>query len=218
MAHPEKKGKGSKPGRRKSRRRKELEYETEPRMGSRPMLIMGAIILVGAIVISAIFFMSLQPQIKEINCVEFTDASGDRGNDSAGPLMTMKITLRAYEKTEGFNLKEMKIRWEGPSKATELTMDPDNWGKASGTHFTVGAVEPTDKGWDPGSGKFLVKGKTIVWILIDLTDATGIGDPVGQAHTVEITFTAGDDSEKTVLFVAPGNFGTGRYISLDVKT
>jgi len=179
------------------------------------------VMLVVVILVSAIsyYYIMKLPNSEDLE-PEIVDAVGVKAAPTDGSLSFVKFTLR-NNGTGDIDLTKVSLRFDGPKAQTVLYMDKAAYASASKDDFGVnGSGSPSD-GWDPSSGKFLVKGMTLATLIVDLRAAGGINDQLGPNDTIKVTITieegAGSGTTGKRYFSVPSDLGSGTFLALHMK-
>jgi archaellin len=147
------------------------------------------------------------------------DAVGTKVRSTDGTLNTVKFTVR-NNGTGSLDLTQVSLAWQGPSAQTTLFMDKATYATSSKDTYGIGGSGSPADGWDPLIGKFLVKGGTVAWLVVNLTAQGGIGEPIGPGQSLRITLTIeghgpGYGTSDSKTFKVPANLGTGLNVFLN---
>jgi len=167
--------------------------------------------------VGAYYYIVNQPVTKKA-VPDIVDAVGTKAVSSDMTLSTVKFTLRNSGQAS-LDLSKVALSWQGPKVQTILYLDRSGYAFASEDNFAVGGSGNPKDGWDPNNGKFLVKGDTLAWLVVNLTSSGGIGDPVGPGQTFTVKLTLDDHGDSTretaeKSFKCPSSLGSGLFVSL----
>jgi hypothetical protein len=184
------------------------------------VLALAIVFAVVIIILSAVaFYYIVNQAVTNSPYPSIVDAVGTKVLSTDGTLTTVRFTVR-NNGTGSLDLPQVSLAWDGPSVQTTLFMYKATYATSSKDTYAVGGSGSPADGWDPLGGKFLVKGGTVVWLVVNLTAQGGIGEPLGPGQSVRITLNIeghgpGSGTSDSKTFKVPANLGTGLNVFLN---